>query len=183
MSADATVAERRENLRGKMAIDYVMPDYYDNIPKTNMGGWGQKSLLVTPDGSILPCHAAQTIPGLGFQRAGEHPLREIWETGPAFQSFRGTSWMHEPCATCTFKEQDFGGCRCQALAVSGNVTAADPACHLSPDHARMRALAEAATMSENTFTYRRYAVQPRYHNGFDANAPMRICRTHRPADM
>jgi pyrroloquinoline quinone biosynthesis protein E len=157
--ADAIVAERRENLRGKMTIDYVMPDYYADIPKTCMGGWGQKSLLVTPDGSVLPCHAAQTIPGLSFQRAGEHPLREIWEKGPSFQSFRGTSWMREPCASCAFKEQDFGGCRCQALAVSGDATAADPTCHRSPDHARMRALAETATTSDDVFTYRRYAPQ------------------------
>lgn len=160
--ADAIVAEQREKLRGKMVIDYVMPDYYADTPKACMGGWGQKLLLVTPDGHVLPCHAAETIPGLAFQRAGENPLREIWETGPAFAAFRGTSWMREPCSSCAFKEADFGGCRCQALAISGDARAADPACHRATDHSKMQHLAadEAATGSA-IFTYRRYAPPPR----------------------
>jgi PqqA peptide cyclase len=156
--ADIVVAERRQKLRGKMTIDYVIPDYYADTPKTCMGGWGQKLLIVTPAGCVLPCHAADTIPGLDFERAGERTLRDIWETGAAFSAFRGTSWMREPCASCAFKEVDFGGCRCQALAISGDVRAADPACHRSCDHERMQQLAatEAAAGSQ-AFIYRRYS--------------------------
>jgi pyrroloquinoline quinone biosynthesis protein E len=127
-----------------------------------MGGWGQKQLLVTPGGDVLPCHAAATIPGLVFQRAGEHTLRDIWNTGPAFQAFRGTSWMREPCTSCAFKDVDFGGCRCQALALSGDARAADPACHRSHDHGAMQRLADdEAASGKTTFAYRCYAPQQR----------------------
>lgn len=161
LAADEIVAAQRQALHGKMAIDYVIPDYYADTPKTCMGGWGQKLLIVAPDGSVLPCHDAGTIPGLVFQRAGEVPLREIWETGPAFTAFRGTAWMGEPCASCEFKEIDFGGCRCQALAISGDAKATDPACHRSGDHTRLQQLArDEAAANETRFTYRRYTARP-----------------------
>jgi pyrroloquinoline quinone biosynthesis protein E len=72
-AANVTIAQYRETLRGKMLIDYVVPDYYATVPKTCMGGWGQKFLNITPDGRVLPCHAAETIPGLAFDRVGERP--------------------------------------------------------------------------------------------------------------
>jgi pyrroloquinoline quinone biosynthesis protein E len=155
-AADAMVEQRREALRGKMAIDYVVPDYYAERPKTCMGGWGRQTLNVAPDGRVLPCHAAETIPGLLFERAGERPLREIWYEGAAFQKFRGTGWMKEPCASCAFKEIDFGGCRCQAFALAGDAAAADPVCHLSPGHGAVLAMAEAESRADETgFVYRR----------------------------
>ncbi len=155
-AADAVVAEWREKLRGRMAIDYVIPDYYADTPKSCMGGWGQKSFVVAPDGRVLPCHAAETIPGLEFQRAGEAPLRDIWETGPAFLAFRGTGWMRAPCITCPQREEDFGGCRCQALAMTGDARATDPACHLAPGHGRLARLAEQeAASGQDALIYRR----------------------------
>jgi pyrroloquinoline quinone biosynthesis protein E len=155
-AADAIVAERRAALRGRMMIDYVVPDYYADVPKTCMGGWGRKMLNVTPDGRVLPCHAAETIPGLEFARIGPQSLREIWQSSPAFEKFRGTEWMQEPCASCALKESDWGGCRCQAMAMTGDAAATDPVCHLSPHHARMNAMAsEAALADVADFTYRR----------------------------
>ena len=155
-AADALVAERRLALRGRMIIDYVVPDYYAKLPKTCMGGWGQKMLNVTPDGRVLPCHAAETIPGLAFARAGELPLREIWETGPAFNRFRGTGWMQEPCASCARREADWGGCRCQAMALTGDAHATDPVCQFSPHHGEMNATAGAeAGAGVRDFIYRR----------------------------
>lgn len=157
-AADAQVEEARIKWRGKMVIDYVIPDYYADRPKTCMGGWGQNLLLVTPAGRVLPCHAAETIPGLVFQQAGETPLRDIWEQSPAFSAFRGTGWMREPCASCAFREEDFGGCRCQALAISQDIFAPDPACQFSPDHKRLQLLADQDAVSGDTsFIYRRYA--------------------------
>ena len=160
--ADAVVAQAQAWLRGKMLIDYVIPDYYADTPKTCMGGWGQKLLLVTPEGRVLPCHAAETIPGLTFEHAGERPLRDIWQSGPGFAAFRGTAWMRDPCASCALKEVDFGGCRCQALALAGDARETDPACQYAPGHARMRALAEAeAANAAEAFEYRRYAPPQR----------------------
>ena len=155
-AADALVAARRAALRGQMAIDYVVPDYYAQTPKTCMGGWGRQLLNVTPDGRVLPCHAADSIPGLIFPRAGETSLAEIWHHSAAFQAFRGTAWMQEPCASCALKEQDWGGCRCQALALLGDATATDPVCHLSPRHHELYAIAAAESAAdEQAFAYRR----------------------------
>lgn len=156
-TADALVAERRKALEGQLVIDYVSPDYYANRPKTCMGGWGQRFLNVTPDGRVLPCHAAEIIPGLEFERIGDRPLAEIWRNGPAFDRFRGTGWMQEPCISCEFKEIDWGGCRCQAMALAGDANATDPVCGRSPRHIALGELAvEEAAAPAPEFSYRRF---------------------------
>jgi pyrroloquinoline quinone biosynthesis protein E len=140
---------------GRLVIDSVMPDYYARRPKACVGGWGRRSLNVTPSGVVLPCHAAQTIPGLELWSVRDRSLAEIWAESPAFQAFRGTEWMQEPCRSCEFREVDFGGCRCQALAIAGDAAATDPSCELSPVHGRMLGLAEeAATSGVAGYLYR-----------------------------
>jgi pyrroloquinoline quinone biosynthesis protein E len=136
------VEQIRPLYANRLVIDLVVPDYYARRPKACMGGWARRSLNVTPSGRVLPCHAAETIPGLRFWSVREHSLRTIWVESPAFQAFRGTDWMTEPCRSCALREIDFGGCRCQALAIAGDAGATDPACELSPHHPRMLALAE-----------------------------------------
>lgn len=131
----------RPRYEGRLVIDLVTPDYYARRPKACMGGWGRRSLNVTPSGRVLPCHAAETIPGLEFWSVRDRKLAEIWQYSPAFQAFRGTDWMPEPCRSCDMREIDYGGCRCQAIALVGEAAATDPACELSPHHARMRDLA------------------------------------------
>ena len=155
--ADRLVAERRQSLQGQLVIDYVVPDYYAHFPKTCMGGWGQKIVNIAPDGRVLPCHAATTIPGLVFDQVGERGLRDIWEHGQAFTRFRGTGWMEEPCASCPMQEIDWGGCRCQALAITGNAAATDPVCRFSPYHAQMNAMAQAEAKADvRDFIYRHF---------------------------
>jgi pyrroloquinoline quinone biosynthesis protein E len=111
-----------------------------------MGGWGQRFINIDPAGRVLPCHAATTIPGLSFETVRERGLADIWESSPAFRRFRGTAWMAEPCRNCERQEIDWGGCRCQALALTGDAANADPACHKSPWHEQISAL--AATEAE-----------------------------------
>jgi pyrroloquinoline quinone biosynthesis protein E len=155
-AADAVVAAARAELGARLAIDYVVPDYYAQAPKTCMGGWGQKTMNIAPDGRVLPCHAAETIPGLVFERADERPLAEIWYRGAAFNAFRGTDWMQEPCVSCALKEVDFGGCRCQALALAGDAAATDPVCHLSALHGGILEMAETESRADvHGFVYRR----------------------------
>ena len=135
--AARAVEELRTRHHGRIVIDAVVPDYYARYPKPCVGGWGRRSLNVTPAGKVLPCHAAELIPGLEFWNVREHSLADIWANSPAFNAFRGTAWMKEPCASCARREQDFGGCRCQAFALTGDAAATDPVCHLSPrSHAR-----------------------------------------------
>ncbi|MEZ0168488.1 pyrroloquinoline quinone biosynthesis protein PqqE [Microvirga sp. TS319] len=145
-SVDRTIAlveAARERLQGCLVIDHVLPDYYATFPKACAGGWGRRLMNVTPTGKVLPCHAAESIPDLAFWTVHEHSLGEIWTRSPAFNAFRGTSWMREPCRSCERRERDWGGCRCQALALTGDAAATDPACHLSPHHASIRHLAAA----------------------------------------
>ncbi len=130
----------QERLRGKIRLEFVVPDYYAKYPKPCMGGWGRKLMLITPSGDALPCHAAQVIPGLQFESVKDRSLSEIWEHSAAFQKFRGEDWMQEPCRTCDRREQDFGGCRCQALLLAGDASATDPVCSLAPTRPRVDAI-------------------------------------------
>ncbi len=122
----------QERLKGKIRIEFVVPDYYAKYPKPCMGGWGRKMILIAPTGDALPCHAARVIPGLSFENVKDRSLREIWEQSSTFQKFRGEDWMQEPCKTCDRRELDFGGCRCQALLLAGDAAATDPVCSLAP---------------------------------------------------
>ena len=151
--ADAVVAAARERLRGRMVIDYVTPDYYAARPKACMGGWGRQFLNVTPSGRVLPCHAAETLTGLDFPSVHDAALADIWYGDPAFARYRGTDWMAEPCRSCDRREIDWGGCRCQAFALTGAADATDPACALSPDHAVMAAAVTRPAVED--FVYRR----------------------------
>ena len=142
----------RQKHHGRIVIDAVVPDYYARFPKPCVGGWGRRSLNVTPVGRVLPCHAAEVIPGLEFWNVREHSLADIWRASPAFSAFRGTDWMQEPCKSCERREQDFGGCRCQAFLITGDARAADPVCHLSPHHALVEQL--AAVREDTAYSYR-----------------------------
>lgn len=143
--ARAVVADARTRLRGAPEIDFILPDYYGEYPRACMEGWGRRYILVSPDGLILPCHAAHTLPGLSFDNVRETPLGHAWASSPALEAFRGDEWMTEPCRSCTRRGLDFGGCRCQAFHLTGTATTTDPACHLAPDYAvveRARAVAQ-----------------------------------------
>jgi pyrroloquinoline quinone biosynthesis protein E len=149
------VADIRPRYHGRLVIDLVVPDYYARRPKACMGGWARRSLNITPSGRVLPCHAAETIPGLQFWSVRDRPLAEIWREGPAFQAFRGTDWMTEPCRSCAMREIDFGGCRCQAMAFAADAAATDPACEFSPHHARLREIAEQESATDiESYAYR-----------------------------
>src|ERR1700746_1633416 len=124
--AGKAVDDLRKKHHGKIVIDAVVPDYHARFPKPCVGGWGRRSLNAPPAGRVLPCHAAETIPGLEFWSVREHSLADIWASSPAFRAFRGTDWMQEPCASCPRRHEDFGGCRCQAFALTGNARATDP---------------------------------------------------------
>ena len=149
------VEDIRARYLQRIVIDMVIPDYYARRPKPCMGGWGRRSLNVTPSGRVLPCHAAATIRALEFWSVHDHTLAEIWRESPAFQAFRGTAWMREPCRSCAMREDDFGGCRCQAMALAGDAAATDPACELSPMHALLGGLADRESESDiNAYAYR-----------------------------
>jgi pyrroloquinoline quinone biosynthesis protein E len=151
--AVAAVERLRQRHHGEIVIDAVVPDYFARLPKPCVGGWGRRSLNVTPQGRVLPCHAAESIPDLEFWSVREHSLADIWANSPAFNAFRGTAWMREPCLSCARRDIDFGGCRCQAFALTGDARATDPVCHLAPGHEGVVAL--AAVQEDGPYVYRR----------------------------
>ncbi|GLQ11836.1 coenzyme PQQ synthesis protein E [Devosia yakushimensis] len=157
--ATAIVEEERARLHGILDIDFVVPDYYALRPKKCMGGWGRQFFNITPSGKILPCHAAETITDLNFESVrSNHSIAWIWQNSDAFNRYRGTGWMPEPCQSCAFKEVDYGGCRCQAFALTGSAGNTDPACHLSPMHEAIFKTAEReASEGGDRFIYRNFA--------------------------
>ena len=150
------VAEARERLKGVLVFDFVVPDYYAQRPKSCMGGWGRQFINISPSGKVLPCHAAEIIPELRFETVRDKPLEWIWEHSEAFNRFRGTAWMPEPCRSCDRREIDWGGCRCQALMLTGRADVTDPACALSPDRALLEEPLKEALGPPPPFVYRRY---------------------------
>jgi pyrroloquinoline quinone biosynthesis protein E len=152
------VEAARADLAGRLVIDFVLPDYYASQPKPCMGGWGREVIVVAPNGDTMPCHAARSLPGIVFENVQDKSLGAIWSDSAAFNLYRGTAWMKEPCRSCPKAEIDWGGCRCQALALAGDAAAADPVCDLSPAHGRLAALAEAeANAPPPPYRYRTFA--------------------------
>ena len=133
--SEAIVDRAAEKYRGRMQIIYVLPDYYSEFPKPCQGGWGNFYLVVAPDGRTMPCHAASQITTLTFDNVRDRSVGWIWEESSAFRAFRGDEWMKEPCRSCPRKHVDFGGCRCQAFALTGDATRTDPVCTLTSDRA------------------------------------------------
>jgi PqqA peptide cyclase len=150
--AVATAAKAR--LEGRMQVVFVLPDWHAGRPRACMDGWARRFVVVAPDGAVLPCHAARALP-LAFETVRARPLAAVWQNSAALRAFRGEAWMPEPCKSCDRRALDFGGCRCQAFALTGRAEATDPACPLSPDHALVRAArADAEGPRERRFVFR-----------------------------
>jgi pyrroloquinoline quinone biosynthesis protein E len=137
-------AAAKKRLLGKMEVLFVVPDYYSDRPKPCMNGWGQKHLTVSPAGEVLPCPTAHEIKSLRFDNVREKSLGWIWKESEAFNRFRGTEWLPEPCHDCEFREVDFGGCRCQAALITGDAAVTDPACQFSPHRSTLTAFVDAS---------------------------------------
>jgi pyrroloquinoline quinone biosynthesis protein E len=147
---EEAVKRFRERVGPRVDVLWVLPDLYEDLPKPCMGGWGRTAIVVSPDGAVLPCQAASTIPGLVFANVREHDLDWIWNESEAFTRYRGTDWMQEPCRSCPLgrQEEDWGGCRCQALRLTGDPAATDPVCRLSPYHEQVVAVRGSAQTDE-----------------------------------
>ncbi len=143
--AERVTNDFRSRHKGNMDVFFVAPDYYDDRPKKCSNGWATTFITVTPEGDVLPCHAAKVIPGLDFPNIKQHKLSDIWRSSDLFNKYRGTNWMVEPCASCPERMIDLGGCRCQALMLTGDAANADPVCSLSPFHDRVTKITDRAS--------------------------------------
>jgi pyrroloquinoline quinone biosynthesis protein E len=158
--AEAITNTWRARLGRRMRIFFVAPDYHEGKPKRCVNGWGSTFLNIAPDGTALPCHTARMLPGLAFPNVREASLREIWFDSEGFNRYRGTGWMKDPCRSCEHREQDLGGCRCQAFLLAQDAAAADPVCARSPQHAQVLAAVAraeagaAAAVAERPLVFR-----------------------------
>jgi pyrroloquinoline quinone biosynthesis protein E len=150
---EEAVKRFRARVGPRITVLWVLPDYYEDLPKPCMGGWASSAIVVAPNGEALPCQAAATIPGLEFPNVRDRSLEWIWHEADAFTRFRGTEWMQEPCRSCPLgrQEEDSGGCRCQALRLTGDAAATDPVCRFSPHHGAVVAAREAAQTDDLTY--------------------------------
>jgi pyrroloquinoline quinone biosynthesis protein E len=76
-AARGVVADARARLAGQMEILFVLPDYHGDRPRTCMNGWGERYIIVTPDGRAMPCHAAHILP-LAFPDLRAQSLGAAW---------------------------------------------------------------------------------------------------------
>lgn len=151
--AEATYHSLKAELAGVIELLWIIPDWFESRPKPCMGGWAATSLTVAPDGAALPCPTARGIP-LDFPCVVEHSLAWIWRSSSAFNAFRGTEWMPEPCRSCEHRHDDFGGCRCQAFALAGDAAVTDPVCTLSPQRPLVDALLTVAGAEADPVAFR-----------------------------
>jgi pyrroloquinoline quinone biosynthesis protein E len=123
-----------------------------------MDGWGRRFIVISPEGHVLPCHVAHTLPGFTFESVRDRPLADIWRGSPALNAFRGEEWMPEPCRSCERRALDFGGCRCQAYHLTGEASATDPACSLAPSHGLIEGARDEAERGAVALRYRAPAI-------------------------
>ena len=154
--ARSVAARARARLEGRMEVVFVIPDYYVESPPACMDGWGRRFIVVTPDGLLLPCLLAHTLPGLSFGNVRQASVEELWTSSPGLSAFRDEAWMPEPCRSCDRRAIDFGGCRCQAFHLTGNAAATDPACSLSPHHALIELARDEAARPPSELSALRY---------------------------
>ncbi|HEY1084113.1 MAG TPA: pyrroloquinoline quinone biosynthesis protein PqqE [Prosthecobacter sp.] len=154
--ARETALEAIRRYQGQMAVLYVLPDFYESRPKPCMQGWGMRYLTVRPTGEVLPCPTAGSIPDLKPESVRERSLAWIWNESAAFNRFRGTDWMPDPCKSCDLRETDFGGCRCQAALLAGDAAASDPVCTLSPHRAVVDGILARAGWDESPWIRREH---------------------------
>jgi pyrroloquinoline quinone biosynthesis protein E len=147
--AEAVVNDVRARIGNRMRILFVVPDYFEQRPKACMNGWGSVFLGIAPDGTALPCHAARSLPGISFPNVRDVSVKDIWYASGAFNRYRGDAWMKWPCRSCAEKDKDFGGCRCQAYALTGDAGNADPVCAKSPHHGEVQAVVMHARRTQD----------------------------------
>lgn len=162
-NAKSCAKAAKKRLLGKMEVLFVLPDYYSDLPKACMSGWGRRYIVISPDGYALPCHLAHTITGMHFDNVQERSIADIWQHSAAFEAFRGEGWMLEPCRSCERRTVDYGGCRCQSFHLTGNARTTDPACGLSPAHGLVSAARSEAneSFSPRSLVYRRATTSVR----------------------
>ena len=157
-AAIAKVEAAKERLQGRLAFDHVVPDYYASRPKACMSGWGRRFLNITPSGRVLPLPCGGDDPGTGIPVGSRSTVGGDLARRTGVPSISGHRLDAGAVPELRPQGNRLGGCRCQALAITGAAENADPACALSPFHDRLQALALAEAAAEPPpFRYRQFS--------------------------
>lgn len=119
-------------------VYYVLPDLIEKRAKRCQQGWGHTYICVTPQGNVMPCLSANILPSVknNVPNIRSSSLESIWN-GDMFERYRGIDWMNEDVArNHDRRNEDWGGCRCQAFLLTGDECAMDPVDDTSIFHAQ-----------------------------------------------
>jgi radical SAM protein with 4Fe4S-binding SPASM domain len=97
-----------------------LPPQKHLLPKC---GVGHRKIVVSATGDILPCVA---MPGLVLGNIRTHDLAAVMDESPILKAISSIGDI-EACASCDAKMICCGGCRARAHAMSGKISAPDPA--------------------------------------------------------
>ena len=87
---------------------------------------GVQYCRITPDGKVTPCPYIPTPAG----DLRERTFGDIWRDSALFAQLRHGA-LGGKCGSCEYRRV-CGGCRARALAIEGDVLAADPSCAYEP---------------------------------------------------
>jgi len=113
------VRELRARHHGRIVIDAVVPDYHARYSQALRRRLGPPPASRDAGRPGAARHAAEKhFRGSKSGRSADHALDEIWMSSPAFKAFAAPPICPRPCHSCERREVDFGGCRCQAFALT-----------------------------------------------------------------
>jgi len=85
--ARSIAAAAKARLEGRMEVVFVIPDYFVEFPPACMDGWGRRFMVVSPDGLLLPCLLAHTLPGLFLWQRPRAVGERAVASSPAWRPF------------------------------------------------------------------------------------------------
>ena len=78
---EEAVQRFRARVGPRITMLWVLPDYFEDLPKPCMAGWGRTVIVLAPNGDAMPCQAASTIPDLAFPNVRDPAARRDLERG------------------------------------------------------------------------------------------------------
>ena len=144
----ADLARWQREYRGRMLVrakcaPHFMRHVHQSDPESPVLNYetrcpcGTQYCRITPDGKLTPCPYMPEVAG----DLQTHGFAEIWRSAPLLRQLReGT--LGGKCGACEYRKL-CGGCRARALALEGDVLAADPSCAYEPAPGGSAAVIEA----------------------------------------
>ena len=133
----ADLARWEREYRGRMLVrakcaPHFMRHVHQSDPESPVLNYetrcpcGTQYCRITPDGKLTPCPYLPEVAG----DLQTHGFAEIWRSAPLFRQLREGA-LGGKCGACDYRKL-CGGCRARALALEGDVLAADPSCVYEP---------------------------------------------------